>query len=543
MIGESGGTPDDRRVPLLESPDSNDGQESGPEQPKRLSLLGELWVLMVIAVPVAIASLSRVAMSSTDLAFLGKLGTKYLSAGSLANVWTWIFNPFAFAPANALNTLCSQAIGAGNKKLAGIWLQLAVVAGAIALIPVLLSYVLTKPVVMAATDGDEEVAHLAETFAYVSMVGILPSRMYYLLRQFFQALEIVQPAMYVCVFAVGVNALLNACLVPPGGKLSLGFVGSPLATASSETFQLGVFSWYVMYKKRFHEPYWGGWTRDCFQKERVKAFMHILIPAAISSFMEDTGFIITNLATGPMGRSSVSANAVLESLISVLWAAYWGMGLSLQVRVGYFLGAGDIKSGKQVMYMSLVLVSAIVVLVSFGCYVFRYEVSRWFSEDEEVIEEAARAMSGMIFLYAAAIWNLCAVNILDAMAQQRILAWTLTIGMWLVGTPCSLLFAYKTHFFADNQVAGLWFGAGLGELFKGVVLWAYLWRIDWHAQSKDARLRSEVETADSNANDEQHDGMLTQSLLGENPITLSPAQSSPRAQSISAHSPLLRRQI
>ncbi len=56
--------------------------------------------------------------------FLGRLGTDYLAASSLAQIWIivssyWLWQSFT----GTLNTLCSQAYGAKNLPLVGIWLQ------------------------------------------------------------------------------------------------------------------------------------------------------------------------------------------------------------------------------------------------------------------------------------------------------------------------------------------------------------------------------------------------------------------------------------
>ncbi len=63
-------------------------------------------------------------MYNIDTAFLGHLGTNQLAGSSLAFCVMSIVSFFVWAPAYSLNSLCSQAIGAGNPKLAGNWFQL-----------------------------------------------------------------------------------------------------------------------------------------------------------------------------------------------------------------------------------------------------------------------------------------------------------------------------------------------------------------------------------------------------------------------------------
>jgi MATE family multidrug resistance protein len=85
----------------------------------------EFLALCALSVPVALTTLCRTAVYTTDIAYLGHLGVNQLSGAGLANAWMQFGGVFVWSSAYALNSVCSQAIGAGNPKLAGIWLQLA----------------------------------------------------------------------------------------------------------------------------------------------------------------------------------------------------------------------------------------------------------------------------------------------------------------------------------------------------------------------------------------------------------------------------------
>ena len=63
-------------------------------------------------------------MKATDTAILGHLGTNdtlYLSAVASADLWT--SSTGVFIQGRVLGTFVGQAIGAGNRDMAGVWLQ------------------------------------------------------------------------------------------------------------------------------------------------------------------------------------------------------------------------------------------------------------------------------------------------------------------------------------------------------------------------------------------------------------------------------------
>lgn len=54
----------------------------------------------------------------------GHLGTDYLGAAGVGNIWMIVTSNFIFnALGGTINTLCSQAFGAKNYDLVGVWFQ------------------------------------------------------------------------------------------------------------------------------------------------------------------------------------------------------------------------------------------------------------------------------------------------------------------------------------------------------------------------------------------------------------------------------------
>lgn len=88
----------------------------------------------------------RMAMASVDSAFVGHLNSgghsagTYLAAAGLSDmvVNIMVIPPLAFN--QSLNALVSQAIGSGNKKMAGTWLQLSLFWLTIGYIPCLFAF-------------------------------------------------------------------------------------------------------------------------------------------------------------------------------------------------------------------------------------------------------------------------------------------------------------------------------------------------------------------------------------------------------------------
>jgi len=490
---------------------------SGEEFDEPISFWGEFYELSMLSVPVALSTLCRLLIINTDTAFVGKLGKAELVAASFATTWSSFLSNIIWAPGYALNSICSQSIGAGNPKLAGVWLQLAIFVTTLLCIPVLAGYLATKPVVTLLVPIDN-VPELALEFNIVSMLVLWPMVMYMCIRQYFQTLSVVTPAAVVSFLTVGFNFWMNLIFVPADGVFGWGLKGSPFATFLSMIFQIVCFSSYVIGYKKYHKDFWGGWTWAFLKPHRVKHFMNLVLPMAIGMIFENSGYQLITFATGRIGTEEtrealIAANAILGSLWGVLWALYWGAGLALQVRVGQYLGKGSVYGAKLVAKISVVLVLLITSAV--GCFAFalRTQIALLFTSDDDVIKIVEDAMYALVIDYFTACIALCAVNLLESMAQNQMLAFALGGGMWLVQVPFSLWFAYDVY--AEHPVQGIWLGQVVGELFKIVILWAYLFRLDWEQMCKEAKERSEMEDTASTRGEGAEEDTMLENLLEE----------------------------
>lgn len=107
-------------------------------------------------VPTFVARLAWIGMKTTDTALLGHSGTVFLTASSLSDFWTSASG--VFLNDTLLGSLCGQAYGAKNYDLVGIWLQVSLTVFSWVLIPVVIMWLSTAPILHMAVGTDVEVA-------------------------------------------------------------------------------------------------------------------------------------------------------------------------------------------------------------------------------------------------------------------------------------------------------------------------------------------------------------------------------------------------
>src|ERR1700750_1584257 len=99
----------------------------------------ELAETLKLAVPIALTQLGQIAMMTTDLALIGRLGDEAVAAAALAHTVFFVTFTFGMGLVSAVAPLAAQAFGARNPRLVrralrvGLWAALMISLPMIAL--------------------------------------------------------------------------------------------------------------------------------------------------------------------------------------------------------------------------------------------------------------------------------------------------------------------------------------------------------------------------------------------------------------------------
>lgn len=458
----------------------------------------QLWLqtetLFKISFPVGIATLARMAIFSTDTAFLGHLGKAELSGATLSLAMRDLFRSFVLSPGYALNQLCSQAVGAGNPKLAGSWFQLGLL---FCFLSSLLMGVFTyfTGYFVSFVSHDSKVVHYSSIFGHYAILMMIPTALYNASRQFCQGIGIVKPAMYVSLLAVACNILCNQIFIYGESAFSFsgfGFRGSPIATTISLVLQLTLFVAFVFLWKGYHKEYWSGWNRDNFSKSRIKRFFRQVIPITLANFFDSAGYQIVVMLCGTLGSQDVAAMSIAYQIWGVLWGFYWGFGLACQVEVGKHLGSGDLKSLRLTILSTIILVVLVVGSLSITQYFFRNQIALIFNHDKQVADLLDQILIVVSFDYFFGCIELAGFNILEGLSRNAIASIISGFSMYAVQLPLVCYVVFWSDFF-KLKIVGVWYVILVVSILRAVLYWTMIYTSDFVKLSKEARERAEAE--------------------------------------------------
>jgi MATE family multidrug resistance protein len=484
----------------------------------------ELRKLRQIGLPVMGKVVARVGMLLTDQAVLGFLGTRYLAAASFALIWMQLTTALVYrAVGGTLVTLCSQAVGAGQPRLAGEWLQLAAVWAAAATLPVLASWACIDRIVLLAApamgrsgggggggngggnggsgDGDDEavaVAALALRFALISASWVPAMLAMNLMVAYQQAQRIVAPALRVYSAAFFFNLVLSVVLVHglPGTRFGgLGFDGAPIATAVSRNLQCAALLWYGgrPFREGPHAATWFGWRRGAMlDRSRHATFARLALPQLASGFLEEFQLNVVSAFAGALGAAELATHSALLNIYFFLTAAMFGLSSGATVRIGELLGAGLPARAALVARTMLALAAGVGAFVGVVFVLARGVVGRVFSSDPVVIALASQVAALVGAAYAAMSVFYSAMAALSGQGRPAPVAVAFLVGAWFVAVPLAYALAFVRAVEVTPRLLGLWAGLTAGyAVVTAIAGWA-AWKTDWPRMAQLARERAEA---------------------------------------------------
>jgi MATE family multidrug resistance protein len=437
----------------------------------------ELGPTVALAWPVVLAEFGWMGMFVVDTMIVGRLGVEAIGAVSLGTMA--FFTPIVFGMGLllGLDTMVSQAFGAGDMDGARRSLAQGVIL-AVALTPPLMLVVLAMPPVLAAIGVDPGVLRRARPYLEVTVWGTLPLLVYAAFRRYLQAVGRVGPVLFALVSANVVNAAGNWLLV--FGRLglpALGVTGSGWATTISRLYMAGVLVFAAWHHDRRHGIPGGSdlsrWRPD---PARLRRLLTLGLPAAGHVTLESGVFAAATALAGRLGPVSLAASQVVLNVACVTFMIPLGLASAGAVRVGQAVGRGDTPAAARVGWATLGLGTAFMGLAGLTFAAAPRAIVAAFTDDPRVLR------LGVPLLLLAATFQLfdgvqgVTTGNLRGAGDTHTPMVSHALAHWVIGLPLGYVLAFPAGF----GVVGLWAGLSLG-----VILAACLLFTAWLAKARE----------------------------------------------------------
>jgi MATE family multidrug resistance protein len=430
----------------------------------------ELTETLKLAVPIALTQLGQIAMMTTDLALVGRLGDQAVAAAALASTVFFVSSTVGIGLVSAVAPLAAQAFGARNPRMVRRSLRVGLWAALLIALPVM-AFPLRGEQILLQLGQAPATAHLAQQYLFGLAWGIAPMLWFLAIRSFMGAINRPEPTLWITLVAIPANGLLVYLLIHGAwGLPRLELFGAGLATSIVNFGTFLAALWFATRRRPFRKYQVLGriWRIDWML---MRQLIVIGAPISISFLLEYGLFGAAALLMGLISTTALAAHQIALQITAILFMVPFGISMAATVRVGHAVGRNDANAVKRAGFVATLLGIVLVAALTLAVIASRFEIARLFfgeaaSSAGEAIELTAVLLAvGATFFIADGIQTVAA-GALRGMSDTRIPLLFAVISYWLIGFPVACALAFRTPLGA----VGVWIGLSCGTAVYAVLL-------------------------------------------------------------------------
>lgn len=421
--------------------------------------------MLRLATPIVFAELGWMGMGVVDTMMVGRLSPEAIGAVSLGTVLFYTLGVFGVGMLLGLDTLVSQAFGAGDLRdchrslFAGIHLSLP-------LTPLLMGVVWVMLVALPRFGINPAVLRDAGPYLSALNWSTLPLLLYSTFRRYLQAMDLPHPVMFTLITANLVNVFGNWLLIYGNlGAPAMGTEGSGWATCVSRVYMAAVLAGYILYHDRRRRT--GLWKTPLRPDvARIRRLLSLGLPAASQLAVEMAVFAVVTALISRLDPASLAGHQIALNVVSVTYMVPLGIGAAAAVRVGQAIGRGDPHGAAYSGWTALALGAAFMFCCALAFWIVPYPIARAYTPDPAVIRTAVSLLAIAAFFQLFDGVQTVATGALRGAGDTRTPMLTHLTCYWLIGLPLG----YTLCFHRGWGAAGLWAGLSTALILIGIVL-------------------------------------------------------------------------
>ncbi|MCS3803955.1 MATE family multidrug resistance protein [Chromobacterium alkanivorans] len=438
-----------------------------PARYLRQSLLQQRRLLKS-SLPVISFYLAEVAMTLTDAAFVGHLGTTELAAIglSIGALFPLIFGGMALVSSGCIFVSEAHARGDHARTQAALDLSLWT---CIALSPALVAAALLLPAAFQLAGQDPVVVALCAQ--YLAIVGwSIPAMLgFSVYRAYVSALGANRVIFFVSLDGVLLNAALNYVLVFGAlGLPALGLPGAAIGTALSNWAMLFAIARHC----RHRLGYRFGWrSLSRLDRQSCRDLVRIGLPSFAVGLFESSLFGVVTLLAGYFGVAFMAATTIAIYVGDLFIILALGIGDLLTVQLAAKAARGDVRGGRQLAWSALLLITALTAPLAALCWWMPDRIAGVFidtakAETAGVLRDAQTLLGVLAWFLLADASQIVLSRSLKGLRDTLTPMWIAGIGYWLIGIGGGWMLATQ----GGLGGIGLWYGLAAGLSLAALAL-------------------------------------------------------------------------
>lgn len=425
-------------------------------------LTAELGETVKVALPMALTQVGQVAMMTTDLAFIGRIGVDSVAAAALAIRIYLISFTFGVGLLAPIAPLAAQAFGANNVAMVRRSLRMGLWAAFSLSFPIM-AFAMSGKQILLALGQTPHAAWLAQQYLFGLAWGVAPALWFQAIRNFMGAVNRPEPVLWITLAAVPINALLVYLLIY--GKLGLPrmeLFGAGLATTLVNCATFLAALWIATMRRPFRDYHVLAYLWR-FDWPLMRQLIVIGTPVAITMLM---GYGLVSAAAvlaGLISTSVLAAHQIAVQVSTVLFMIPLGISMAATVRVGHALGRNDYPGIKRAGRVAILLGIVIAAIQTLAVVAARFEIAQLLLGEHAGNVDATIGLGAELLLVGSSFFVTDAVQSIAAGGLRGLKDTRVPLlfagAYWLIG----FFLGYVLSLRMGLGAIGIWIGFSIGS--------------------------------------------------------------------------------
>ncbi|MBG6159507.1 MATE family multidrug resistance protein [Labrenzia sp. EL_159] len=415
-----------------------------------------------LGMPLAGAQLAQMAINTTDVLMIGRLGAVELAASVLAFNFYMLLWFFGMGILQAVIPFAARALGQRKPRELRRAVRMGFWVAVLFCIPVWLVLFFIESI-LVLMGQKQELAELAGTYMRVLQWTMLPALLIMAIRGFLTVMERTQVVLWATIAGAIINAILDYLLIfGEFGFPRLELVGAGIASVFSATTTFLFLLVYSLWHPRLQRYNLLGriWRSDWpvfFQIVRMGA------PIGLTIVAEGSLFTASAIMIGWLGTIPLAAHGIALQIASITFMVPVGLSMAAMTRVSLAAGRDDHQGIGRAGWTSLGVTMIFMGIFAVLFWTIPEKLVGLYLDldDPQALEVLTYGVS---FLLVAALFQLAdgaqiiGVNNLRGLGDTTIPLLYALFGYWVVGISLSL----GLGFLAGWGGVGVWVGLAGG---------------------------------------------------------------------------------
>ena len=429
-------------------------------------MLKEFKPTFRIATPLIIGNITQMSLGLMDMAMVGSIDYVQLAAGAFVTNVLAIPTIIGIGLTTAMTPLIAIANGQNDEWSVSHYLYNGVILCTLIGILIALGIEIFNPIV---NQMGQDPLVIQYSIPYIKIVGwsIIPMIFFLSMKQFCDALEYTEIAMFLSILALPINGFLNWIFI--FGKLGaprLELYGAGVGTILTRIIISIMLLVFILKSYRFKQYIQIRKSAWKVKWEGMKQLIKLGVPSSLQYGLEVGAFSLSGIMIGWFGATQQAAHQIALNLASFTFMIIMGISTAGSIRVSNAYGKNEIEKLRKIGYSTLLFGGGFGLCFALFFILFHNYLPYIFNQETAVV-----TLAGQLLIFAAVFQlsdstQAIGVGLLRGIKDVKIPTFFVVIAYWIIGLPVGYFLGVRY----DMKAAGMWIGLALGLTTSSLLL-------------------------------------------------------------------------